>query len=55
MKKCQTEETKNECRRLNKAVTKAVARAMKEETVRKINECGRNPNNVFRLVRKMKI
>ena len=34
---------------------KAVARAMKEEEVRKINELGRNPNNVFRLVRKMKI
>ena len=28
---------------------------MKEEVVIKINELGRNPNNVFRLVRKMKI
>ena len=26
---------------------------MKEEAVRKINEIGRNPNNVFRLVKKM--
>ena len=28
---------------------------MKEEAVRKMNELGRNLNNVFRLVRKMKI
>ena len=28
---------------------------MKKEAVRKINELGRNPNNVFRLLRKMKI
>ena len=28
---------------------------MKEEALRKINEIGRNPNNVFRLVRKIKI
>ena len=34
---------------------KAVARAMKEEAVKRINELGRNPNHVFRLVRKMKI
>ena len=47
-----TEETKNEYWRLKKAVKKAVARAMKEEAVRKINEIGRNPNNVFRLVTK---
>ena len=33
-----TEETKNECRRLMKAAKKSVARAMKEEAVRKINE-----------------
>ena len=37
------------------AAKKAVARAMKEEAVRKINEIGRNPNNVLRLVRKMKM
>ena len=34
---------------------KAVARAMKEEAVRKINEIFMNLNNVFRLVRKMKM
>ena len=28
---------------------------MKEETVKKINELGGNPNNVFRLVSKMKM
>ena len=43
-----TEETQNEYRRLKKAV----ARAMKVEAVSKINEIGRNPNNVFRLVKK---
>ena len=48
-----TEETQNEYRRLKKAAKKAIGRAMKE--VRKINELGRNPNNVFRLVKKMKI
>ena len=40
---------------MKKAVKKAVARAMKEEAVRRINELGRNPNNVFKLVKKMKI
>ena len=40
---------------MNKAAKKAVARAMKEEAERKINELGRNPNNVFRLVRKIRI
>ena len=54
MTKIPTEETKNEYRRLKKAAKKAVARAMKEEAVRKISELGRNTNNVFRLVRKMK-
>ena len=48
-------EKKNEYRRLKKAAKKAVARAMKEEAVRKINVLGRNLNNVFRLVRKMKL
>ena len=47
-----TEETQNEYRRLKKAAKEAVARAMKEEAVRKIIEIGRNPNNVFRLVNK---
>ena len=46
-----TEETQDEYRRLKKAV----ARSMKEEAVRRINEIGINPDNVFRLVRKMKI
>ena len=41
--------------RLKKAAKKAIAKAMKEEAVRMINELGRNFNNVFRLVRKMKI
>ena len=50
-----TEETQNEYRRLNKATKKAVARAMKEEAMKKINEIGRNTNNVLTLVRKMKI
>ena len=50
-----TKETKNDFGRLNKSAKKAVARAMKEEAVRKINELGRNPNNAFRPVRKMKI
>ena len=51
-----TKETQNEYRmRLKKAAKKAVARAMKEEAVRKINEIGRNLNNVFRRVKKMKI
>ena len=54
IKKNPTEETKNECKRLKKTVWKAVARAMKEETVRRINKLGRNPN-VFRLVRKIEI
>ena len=49
MEKNPTKE-KYEYRRLKKAV----ARAMKEEAVRKISELGRNPNNVFRHVRKMK-
>ena len=55
MEKIPTEETQNEYRRLNKAAKKAVARAMKEEAMRKINEISRNTNNVFSLVRKMKI
>ena len=50
-----TEETKNEYRRLKKAAKKAIARAMKIETLRRINELGRNPNNVFIPVKKMKI
>ena len=50
-----TEETQNEYMRLKKAAKKAVARATKEEVVRKINELGRNPNNVFRLDTKVKI
>ena len=50
-----TEETRNEYWRLKKATKKAVTRAMKEEAVREINEIGRNPNNVFRLVKEMKI
>ena len=33
----------------------AVARAMKEEAVNKIKELGRNTNNVFRFVRKIRI
>ena len=45
---------KNEYK-IEKAAKKAVARAMKEEAERKINELGRNPNNVDRLVTKMKI
>ena len=40
---------------MKKAAKKAVARTIKEEAVRKINDIGRNPNNVFRLVKKMKI
>ena len=40
---------------MKKAAKKAVAIAMKEEAMRKINGLGKNPNNVFRLVRKMKI
>ena len=40
---------------MNKAAKKAVSRAMIEEAVKKISELGKNPNNVFRLVRKMKI
>ena len=47
-----TEETQNEYRRLKKAAKKAVDRAMKKEAVIKINEIGRNPNNVFRLSEK---
>ena len=47
-----TEETLHEYRRLKKAAKKAVARATKEEAARKMNELGRNPNNVLRLVRK---
>ena len=42
-------------RRSKKAAKKAVVRAMKEEAIRKITELGRNPNNVFRIVRKIKI
>ena len=49
-----TEETKT-IQEIEKPAKKAVARAMKEEAVRKINEIGRNPNNVFRLVRKITI
>ena len=55
MKKNPTKETKDEYRRLKKAAKKAVARAIKDEAVKKIKELGRNPNNVLRLVRKMKI
>ena len=40
---------------MKKDAKKADAGAMKEEAVRKINEFGRNPNNIFRLVKKMKI
>ena len=50
-----TEETKNEYRRLKNAAKKAVARATLEEVARMINKIGRNPNNFFRLVKKMKI
>ena len=46
MTKNPTEETQNEYRRLKKAAKEAVASAMKEEVMRKINEIGRNPNNV---------
>ena len=53
MAKNSTEETKNEYKRFKKNVTKAVARAMKDEAVRKINGLSGNPNNVFRLVRKI--
>ena len=42
-----TEETQNEYKRLKKAAKKAVARAMKEEAERKINELGSNPINVL--------
>ena len=55
MTKNPTEETQNEHMRLKKAAKEAVARTIKEDAVRKINEIGRNLNNVFRLVRKMKI
>ena len=55
LQKNPTEEIQNEFRRLKKAAKKAVVRAVKEEAVRKINEIGRNHNNVIRLVRKMKI
>ena len=47
-----TEETQNEYRRLKKAAKKAVARAMKDKAVRRINEIDRNRNNVFRFVNK---
>ena len=50
MIKKSTEEAKNEHRRMKKAAKKAMARVMREEAVRRINEIGRNPNNVFRLV-----
>ena len=50
-----TEETQNEYRRLKKAAKRAVAMAMKEEAVRKINEIGRNPSHVFRFVKKVMI
>ena len=36
---------------MKKTVKKAVPRARNKEAVRKINELGRHPNNVFRLVR----
>ena len=55
MKKNPTKKTQVEYRKFEKAAKKAVARAMKEEAERKINELGRNPNNVFRFVRIMKI
>ena len=55
MMKNPTEETKNEYMSLKKASNKTIATAMKEETVRKINGIGKNPNIFFRLVRKMKI
>ena len=54
MKKNSIEETRNEYRRLKKAAKKSVARAM-NNAVRKINELGRNPDNVSRLGKKMKI
>ena len=34
---------------------KQLLELLKEDAVRKINEIGRNPNNVVRLVKKMKI
>ena len=55
MKKNPTEETQNEHMRLTKAAKKAVARAMKEDAERKVNEIGRYSSNVFRFVIKMKI
>ena len=54
MAKNSTEYTKIEYSRLEKAAWKAVARSMKEEAVIKINQLGRNPNNVFIFVSKMK-
>ena len=41
--------------RLKKAAKTAVARSKKEEVVKTINELERNPNNVYRLVRKRMI
>ena len=55
MEKYPTEENKNEYRRLKKAAKKTIARAMKEEAVRKMSVVGRNPDKIFRLVRNIKI
>ena len=55
MTKNPTEEAEDKYRRLKKAPKKAIASAMTDEAVTKINELDRNPNNVFRYVRKMKI
>ena len=46
---------RKEYRKLKIAAKRAVAGAMKEVADRKINELGRDPNDVFRLVRRMKI
>ena len=40
---------------LKQAAKKAIARAMKEEAVKNTHALGRNSDNVFRHVRKMKI
>ena len=54
LRKNPTLKTQNECMRLMKDAMKAVARAMKEEAVRKINEIGGKPIYVCRVVGKMK-
>ena len=50
-----TKKNKNQYWRLRQAAKEAVARDMKEDAQKKINQLGRNPSNVFRVVRKMKI